>query len=135
MAHVDCPRCNAWVELVDPEKGAYQRCAQCGNVFAVIDQPKDTVTSEVTEMAVALSAEVDQLKAELQRWQRGYVLLCEDLEPRKLAEAALMVAGVSQGAGARFLQAYDLLRLGNHPLGRTERRRGDEDDDEEPFTP
>lgn len=135
MAHVDCPRCNGLVPIQKHiEAGIKPVCPQCWHEFAVIDWPKDTVTSEVTEMAVALSTEVDQLKAELQRWQRAFARMASDLGPRRQAEAALVVAGIDQATGDRFLRTLELLQSGSHPLGAAPRPRGDEDD-EEPFTP
>lgn len=112
--HVDCPRCRAWVQLVDADKGAWQRCSSCGNVFAALDMPASDplgpVEDDISATAEQLVLDNRRLDIEAQRWKAAFIKLARDLKPRAQAEAACLVAGLDDNTTRTFLETLDALR-------------------------
>lgn len=103
---VDCPRCNAWVELGTQ---AHEKCSVCGYEFGSVDlqpsSPLGDVERDRTELQVELSEQVERLREQLRVWHETFA----EMSTRVVLETAMRVNGVDGATRRKVLQAFDRI--------------------------
>lgn len=103
-------------------------CGNCGERFGIIDAAPTTeerVASQVTEMAIELSNDVDAAREELKGWKRAFVRLSGELSVRGKVEASCIIAGLTEKQTVAVLTAFGALGSPDMVLGYEERPERD----------
>lgn len=101
------------------------QCPRCGHSYALLrdldehidaqiakGELAESVTSETTAMAIALSDEVDELKDEVKMWRSSLIRLAANLPPRERLEVALMAGKVRPEDATKVQRVFNALTDG-----------------------
>lgn len=129
MKH-QCPACHSTYSVVDlfpvsvkrfdlyqgdMEERPEGEYVLASDVHAPGAETCQNITSETTQMAMELSAEVDNLREQLDKWRNALLEMSADLSPRQQLKVACMVEGLRGRDQGRLLDVFEAIRGGAAP--------------------